>query len=148
MQALATLIGGIVSGEAAEAIGRARRTAIIYALAGLSLLCGAGSLVGAGFVAAAREIGTIPAALWFGGGFVLLALILVGVDRLAARTRRRRQARRRREETRAVASAAAMALLPALLASRARGLALLVPAAAVLAYGVWRENAPRRNQPD
>lgn len=148
MQALATLIGGIVSGEAAEAIGRARRTAIIYALAGLSLLCGAGFLVGAGFVAAAREIGTIPAALWFGGGFVLLALILVGVDRLAARTRRRRQARRRREETRAVASAAAMALLPALLASRARGLALLVPAAAVLAYGVWRENAPRRNQPD
>jgi len=142
VQALASLIGAIVSGEASEAIGRARRTAMVYALAGLLLLCGAGFLVGAGFVAAAREIGTVAAALWFGGGFVVLALLLVGVDRLATRSRARREAQRRREEARAVASAAAIALLPTLLASRARGLALILPAAAALAYGVWRENTP------
>lgn len=145
MQALATLIGAIVSGEASEVFGRVRRTAIVYALAGLFLLCGGGFLVGAGFVAAARELGTVEAALWFGGGFVLLALLLVGIDRLATRSRAKREAQRRREEARAVASAAAIALLPTLLASRARGLVLVLPAAAALAYGVWRENAPPRD---
>ncbi len=143
MQALAALIAAIVSGEASEAVARARRTAVIYALAGLLVLVGAGFLLGAGFLAAAREIGAIPAALWFGGGFVVLALLIVGIDRLATRTRARRAAERRREEARAVASAAAVALLPTLLASRARGLALVLPAAAALAYGVWRENRPR-----
>lgn len=150
MQALASLIGSIVSGEASDAIGRARRAAIVYALSGVLVLCGAGFLVAAGYMALARKIGALPAALWFGSGFILLALILIGVDRLAARTRARREARRRREETRAVVSAAAVALLPALLASsRARGLALTLPAAAALAYGVWRENKPRGddNQP-
>ena len=143
MQALVSLIAAIVSGEASEAVARARRTAVIYALAGLLVLVGAGFLLGAGFLAAAREIGAIPAALWFGGGFVALALLLVGIDRLSARARAKQEARRRREEAKAVASAAALALLPTLLASRARGLALIFPAAAALAYGVWRENAPR-----
>lgn len=145
MQALASLVGAIVSGEALEAIGRARRTAAVYALAALLLLCGTGFLVGAGFIAVARRIGMVEAALWFGGGFVLLALFLVGIDRLAARSRAKREAKRRREEARAVAGAAAVALLPTLLASRARGLALIVPAAAALAYAVWRENAPPRD---
>lgn len=143
MQALASLIGSIISGEASEAISRARRAAIIYALAGLLVLCGAGFLIAAGYMRVAREVGFLPAALWFGGGFILLALILIGVDRLAARSRARREARRRREETRAVVSTAALALLPAVLASsRGRGLALVLPAVAALAYGVWRENKP------
>ena len=145
MQALVSLVAGIVSGEASDALARARRAALVYALAGLLALAGIAFLVAAGFMAAAREIGTIPAALWFGGGFVVLALALVGIDRLAARARVRREAKRRREEARAIAGAAAFALLPTLLASRARGLALIFPAAAALAYGVWRENAPRGN---
>ena len=149
MQALASLIGSIVSGEASDAIGRARRAAIIYLLAGLLVLSGAGFLIAAGYMAAAREIGALPAALWFGGGFILLALILLGADRLVARSRAKREARRRREETRAVVSAAAIALLPALLASsRARGLALVLPAVAALAYGVWRENKPQGDGDD
>jgi hypothetical protein len=41
-----------------------------------------------------------------------------------------------------------VALLPTLLASRARGLALIFPVAAALAYGVLRENAPRRRDDD
>ena len=79
---------------------------------------------------------------------MLVALFLVGIDRLAARSRAKREAKRRREEARAVAGAAAVALLPTLLASRARGLALIAPAAAALAYAVWRENAPRRDAED
>lgn len=143
MSALASLIAAIVSGEALEAVARARRTAVVYALAGLLVLLGAGFMLGAGFLVTAREIGTLPAALWFGGGFLVLGLLVVGVDKLAAKARSRREAQRRREEARAVASAAAVALLPTLLASRARGLVLVLPAAAALAYGVWRENRPR-----
>lgn len=148
MQALVSLIAAIVSGEASEAVGRARRTALVYASAGLCALVGVVFLLVAGFIAAAREIGAVPAALWFGGGLVLFALLLVGIDRIAARSRAKREAKRRREEARAIAGAAAIALLPTLLASRARGLALVFPAAAALAYGAWRENArgttPRR----
>ena len=143
MQPLASLIGSIISGEALEVIGRARRAAIIYAIAGLLFLCGAGFLVAAGFIAVAREIGTLPATLWFGGGFLVVAIALIVIDRLAARARTRRDAKRRREETRAVVSAATIALLPVLLASsRVRGIALVLPVAAALAYGVWRENRP------
>lgn len=143
MQALVSLVAAIASGEALNAVARARRAALVYALAGLLLLVGVFFLLVAGFIATAREIGAIPAALWFGGGFVVLALLLVGIDRLAARSRAKRETKRRREEARAVASAAAVAILPTLLASRAGGLALIFPAAAALAYGVWRENAPR-----
>lgn len=143
MQPLASLIGSIISGETLEVIGRARRAAIIYAIAGLLFLCGAGFLVAAGFIAVAREIGTLPATLWFGGGFLVVAIALIVIDRLAARARTRRDAKRRREETRAVVSAATIALLPALLASsRVRGIGLVLPVAAALAYGVWRENRP------
>ncbi|MCO5158809.1 MAG: hypothetical protein M9945_19095 [Aquamicrobium sp.] len=148
MQALVSLVAAIVSGEASDAVARARRAALVYALAGLFVLVGATFLLVAGFIAAAREIGAFPAALWFGGGFVVLALLLVGIDRLAASSRAKREAKRRREEARAIASAAAVAILPTLLASRARGFALIFPAAAALAYGVWRENAPRSRDDD
>lgn len=148
MQALASLIGSIVSGEASEAVGRARRAAILYALAGLLVLTGAGFLVAAGYMTAARQIGALNASLWFGGGFIALALILIGVSRLASRARAASEAKRRREEKRAIVSAATLALLPAVLASsRTRGLALVVPAIAALAYGVWRENRPDSDDP-
>jgi heme A synthase len=102
----------------------------------------------AGFIVAAQRIGPVQASLWFGGGFILLALILLAVKRIGGRARARRETKRRREEARAVAGAAAIALLPSLLASRVGGLALVLPAAAALAYGVWRENAPRRDSRD
>ena len=146
MQALVSVIAAIASGEASEAIGKARRAAILYAAAGLFLCVGAGFLLAAGFIVAADRLGTVEAALWFGGGFVLVSLVIVAIHRLTARARVRRETKRRREEARAVASAAAIAILPTLLASRARGLALVFPAAAALAYGVWRENAPRRDR--
>lgn len=114
MQALAALIASVVSGEASEAVGRARTAAIVYLLAGLLALCGVGFLIGAGFVALARELGTLEAALWFGGGFLALAVILVVGHRLAARARAREAAKRRQSEVKAVAGAAALAMLPAL----------------------------------
>ena len=141
---LASLIASVVSGEASDAVARTRRALVVYAAAALLILCGAGFLLGAAFVAVAREIGTVHAALWFGGGFVLLALVIVVVHRISARVSARRAAARRQTEMKAVASAAALALLPTLLAGRGRSLVLIAPAVAALAYAVWRENAPRK----
>jgi MFS family permease len=148
VQALVSVIAAIASGEASEAVAKARRTAMLYAAAGLFLLFGVVFLLIAGFIVAAQRIGPVQASLWFGGGFILLALILLAVKRIGGRARARRETKRRREEARAVAGAAAIALLPSLLASRVGGLALVLPAAAALAYGVWRENAPRRDSRD
>ncbi len=142
MTALASLIASIVSGEASEAVARARRKAIAYLVAGLLLLCGIGFLIVAGFIATAREIGTMEAALAFAAGFIVVALLLLGIHALASQARERRIAKRRKSEAKALAGAAAVAMLPTLLASRKGGLALVLPAVAALAWAVMRENAP------
>lgn len=152
MQTLATLIAALVSGEAAEAAQRARRAAVAYALAALLALCGVGFLVGAGYAALAHEVGTVAAALWFGGGFLAAALLIFLGHRIAAGFRARRIARQRRTEAKALAGAAALALLPTLLAGRGGRLALLAPALGLLGYAIYREHmqagGPDENQPD
>lgn len=146
---LASLIASVVSGEASEAFGRARSALLVYAFAGLLALVGIGFLVGAGFVAVADEIGTIATALWFGGGALVLALLILLVHRIVSRVRMRRVAQRRRTEIKAVAGATVLAMLPTLLAGRGRGLALVVAALAALGYAVWRENSkPGDDAPD
>ncbi|MFC3724324.1 hypothetical protein [Neoaquamicrobium sediminum] len=97
-------------------------------------------LIVAGFIAAAREIGAVEAALAFAGGFIVVAFLLLGISSITAKARERRVARRRKSEARALAGAAAFAMLPTLLASRKAGLALVVPAVAALAWAVMREN--------
>lgn len=148
MQTIATLIASIVSGEASETMASARRAALFYAAAAVLVLCGVGFLVGAGFILLSREIGSLAAALWFGGGFVLAGLILVMIHRVMARARARQAAQRRSSEMAAVASAAAFAALPALLAGRGRAAALMAPVIAGLAFAVYRENRPRARKGD
>lgn len=141
---LSSLIASLVTGEAVEAVGRARKAAIVYALAGLCLLCGFVFLLIAGFVLAAREYGTIPAALGMGCGFLVIAILLVAIHQISATVRAKRAKKRRQSEMTAVASAAAVALLPTLLASsKGRSLALVGPALAALGWAVWRENSRR-----
>jgi len=145
---LATLVASVVSGEATDAMARARRAAVAYVLAGLLALCGVGFLIGAGYMALADEVGSIFAALWFAGGFFVLALIILLVQRIGARARARNMAKRRSSDMKAVASAAALAALPTLLAGRGKVALLVLPALAAFAYGIWRENAPRdRDEP-
>lgn len=142
MHALATLIASIVSGEAADAAGRARRAVIAYAVAGALALAGLAFLIVAGFVALADRIGVVAAALWMGGGFLAAALVIVLGHRIAASVRAKRAARRRRSEAGAMAGAAALAALPALLAGRG-GLALLAPALGLIGYAIYREQTRR-----
>lgn len=145
---LSSLIASLVSGEASEAVARARRAAIVYALAAILLACGLGFLLIAGFVVAAREFGVVPAALGFGAGFIVVALLLVAIHGAVAKARAKRVRKRRQSDMAAVASAAAVAMLPALLADRrGRSIAMLAPAAA-LGWAIWRENARKSRDAD
>lgn len=147
MQALLALLGSIATGEAADAVGRAKRAAIAYAICGLLLAIGLFFLLIAAFLALAYEIGALKAALWFGGGFVVVAILILVIFRIVTRMRARRIAERRQTELRSVVSTAAIALVPAMLASRTGSIALLAPIAATLGYGVWKENARRKRRP-
>ena len=144
MQALLALVTSIATGEASDAVARARKAAVIYLVAGLFAVGGLVFLLVAAFIATAREIGALEAALWFGGGFLLLAVVIVVTHRIVSKARARRVAQRRNEEVKAVASAAAIALLPTLLASRTGSIALLAPVLGLLGYAVYRENTRPR----
>lgn len=144
---LTTLITGLVSGEAAESLGRMRKALVMYIIAGVLLLCGVTFLLLAAFIAAARRFGAIEAALGFGGAFVLVALLVLLIHRLSARSKAKKAAQRRQSEMAAVASAAAVAALPTLLSSsKGRSAALLAPALAALGWAIWRENTRNRRK--
>jgi len=140
---LGTLISAVVSGEAADAAGRAKRAAIVYLLAALLSLTGLGFLLAAAFMVTARAIGHIPAALTFGGGALLIAIVIVMVHRIQAQRERLRAAERRRTELKSLLSVSAVAMLPTLL-SRGGLRMLAVPAIAAAAYAIYRENARPR----
>lgn len=149
MGALISLITGLASGETAYALKRARIAAISYGLAAIAALCGVGFLIGALYVWAARHYGSLETSVGFGVGFLLLAGLIVLIFRLGARSRARRIKTRRSADMTALGMTALAAVLPALARSKAGPGLILGPAAAVLAYVIYRENtAPRRRRPD
>lgn len=141
---LARLAAALATGEIMEFIARLRRRVLFYLLAVVLALCGLGFLVGALYILAQREWGSLHASLWFGIGFLVLAGLTVLIVRMVGAVRSRRAARRRNTEMRTLAGTAAIALLPTLLA-RSR-LVVLAPLAAALGYAIFREN--RRPDPD
>ena len=141
---LASLIGSIASGEALLALRRAKTTAIVYAIVGLLALVGVIFLLIAGYLFAASRFGPIEAALGFGGGFLLLGIVVLIVYNGSLRARQRRRAERRTGEISTVAGASALALLP-MLANRRAGLPmLLAPLLGFVGYKIYQENATRR----
>jgi hypothetical protein len=141
---LASIIRSLASGEVSDIFGRVRRAAIAYALAAVAAICGIGFLVAAGFVAAVQRFGAIPAAVYFGIGFIVIALLLVGIHAaVEARSRARRRKKARKAELSGMLGAAALAALPSLLRSRLGVLEVLAPFAAIAAYEVYKENRPR-----
>ena len=137
---LASLIAAFASGEAMKIVHRAKVTAIAYVLAGLCGLCGLGFLVGAGYIAASRRYGSLEAAIGFGVGFIVIALLILAIRAIAARSRARR-ARRRGVDLAAIAGVAAMSVLPTLLKSRA---GIIAPIVALAAYAIYRENLGKK----
>ncbi len=137
---LASLIAAFASGETIVALRRARNATIAY---GLAAMCGAVGMIFllvAAYIAAAQRYGAVHAALFAGGIFIVLALLIVLIHKLSAGTRARRQARRRNSDMTKIAIAASVAVLPTLLAGRAGKAALLAPAIAALGYLIYREN--------
>jgi Na+/pantothenate symporter len=140
---LASLIAAFASGEAMNAVHRAKVTAIVYLAAAIFGLCGLGFLIGAGYIVAARRFGTVEAAVGFGIGFLLLAIIVIAVRSLTARSRARR-ARRRGADLATIAGVAAVSVLPTLLKSRA---GIIAPIVALAAYAIYRENKKKPDDP-
>lgn len=141
---LASLIAGLLSGETVQAARRARSAAIAYALAGVLVLFGVVFLLVAGYVALAAQIGWIWSGVAIGAGFILLAGIVLLVHRSQQRKRLEADAQRRKSELMAVATTSAIALLPTLAKGRSGLFVLLVPAAALAAYALYRQNEARK----
>jgi len=140
MGTLASLIGGLASGETAAALRRARTAAIVYLLAGSAACLGLGFLVAAAFMWAERRYGPIEAALGFGAGFLVAGGLVLLAYKVGAGARARREAKRRKADLTALGVTAAAALLPALARIRPGPGLILGPLAAVAAYALYREN--------
>lgn len=140
---LASLIAAFASGESMLAVQRAKRAAVAYALAGILLLGALIFLSVALYQLAARRFGPIEAALGFAGGLFVIAMLILLVHRLVARSRLRRQTDRRKADLTAIGVTAALAVLPALLRGRVGAGALVAPAIAAIAYAIYRENRPK-----
>lgn len=143
---LASLLASLASGETLQAIRRARRAAVAYLVAGVASLCGAGFLIGALYIYVSDRYGSLETSIGFGVGFIVLALLVLLVNRLTAETRAKRVAERRKSDLTALGIATAIAALPTLARSRVGLGALLAPALAAAAYAIYRENRrrPRR----
>ena len=143
---LASLIAGFATTEAAQTLRRVRQLAITYVLAGIAVVCGAGFLIGAAFITVARYYGHTAAALGFGVGFLVLAVIIIMIDKISSGVRVIQAKVRRSSEARSIGIAAAVAAVPLLLRNRAALGALAGPLLAVLALKVFQENTRKRGQ--
>lgn len=145
---LASLLASLASGETLQAVRRARRAAIAYLLAGVAGLLGVGFLIGALYIFLSERYGRLETAIGFGIGFIVLALLILLVHILMAKSRAKRAAERRKSDLTAMGIAAAIAALPTLARSRVGLGALLAPALAVVAYTIYRENSKPGTDPD
>ena len=145
---LASLIAGLASGEAIQALRRAKRAAVAYLCAAIAAACGAGFLIGALYIWASEKYGPLEAALGLGVLFILIALLILLAHTVAARSRARAIARKRSTDLKAMGVATAVAALPGLLRGKP-GISLLVaPAVALAAYVLYRRGrAPNSDLP-
>lgn len=134
-------LAGLLGIEVETLTERVRQTIVVNAIMVLFALAGLGFLVVAGFIAMAEAVGPVIAALVFAGGFLVLALAIYLGTRIGEGRRRREIAEKRRgSETSAFLTTAALTALPMLLRSPAfRTLGL--PAAALAAFLLLRDNA-------
>lgn len=139
---IGSLIAAFLSGEAGLAIERTKRAAVAYAVAGLLALVGVIFLLIAAYAYAAREIGPITAALSFGGGFLLVGIVIVAVYQIRARAEQRRIAAKRKKDLYGLGATAAIAAIPTLMQGRggkATGAAAaLAPIVIGVAYALYK----------
>jgi MFS family permease len=147
---LGSVIAALFSGEASRMVGRARRAAIAYVIAGLCAFIGLGFLLGALYTALAGRFGSIETSLGFGIAFLLIGGIVLLINAIIASRVRKIAATRRRSELTTLAATAAVSILPGLLRGKATPVSMVAaPVLAVLAYMLLREKTPHHDdEPD
>ncbi|MER2534972.1 MAG: hypothetical protein ABTQ31_07370 [Rhizobiaceae bacterium] len=144
---LASLAAAFASGETALAVRRLRRAVVAYCLAAVFCLVGVGFLIGAAYTAVVPRYGPLYTSLFFGGGFILLALIVLLINKMTGKARRRGIGRQRRPDMTAIGVAAVAAAVPSLLQRKGSALGLVIaPVIAATAYAIYKEN--RKSKPD
>jgi len=138
---LASLIAAFASGETMIALRRARSAAIAYSIAAILGLFGVVFLLVAAYIAAARRLGPVPAALWAAGIFIVLAILIVLFHRISSVGRAKIAARRRNSDISKIAIASGVALAPSLLRGGVGKMTLIVPAIAAVGYAIYKENS-------
>lgn len=125
MHQLLPLIASFASKDLGAVFARARRNALVYAIAAVLVLTAyVAALIGGG-IYLAQAVGAVQAAFLIAAGTLVLAAVALGSVVVFNRIARRRRARARRNTgPEALISAAALALLPRVLNSKA-----LVPVA-------------------
>jgi uncharacterized membrane protein len=133
----------LLTGEAADAAARARRSALEYLLAAIAAVCGFVFLLIAAFAYVADHLryGPLKTSLAFAAVFLAFAVALLIYHRVRATARSRRARERRKTDMTAVVSGAVIAALPSLLAKRGGMTGLILPAAAAVAFAIFRENS-------
>lgn len=136
---LTQLITKVFTGEAGIFFARMKRLAILYALMAVFALLMVGFLLASLYIWIAESYGSLPTALGFAGVFFLLVLITYIVVVIARRPPHRRADDRLQRDIASIASVAALTNAPTILREvwRRKSL-LLVPVAAVGAFGLYR----------
>ncbi|WEK05081.1 MAG: hypothetical protein P0Y65_02170 [Candidatus Devosia phytovorans] len=131
-------LAGLLGIEIEHITERVRNAIILNVVIAVFALLGVGFLLSAGFIAVAAELGSLYAALIFGGVFLFLALAVYLGSLIGKGQHKRAVAEKRRSsETSAFMTTAAVTALPVLLKSplvRKFG----IPAAAIAAFMLAR----------
>ena len=124
-----------------EGLGqRVKGLAVAYAFILVFAVLGLGFLIAAGHIALTEIVGFLPATLIFAGVFLALALFTYIGLAIGENRRRKRQAdRRRASDAGAFMTTAALTALPLLTRSPLL-LRLGIPAAAIAAFALLRDN--------
>lgn len=145
---LRSVILAIAGANLRKKLDQARRAAVFYAMAGMALAVGLAFLLLAAFIFAAERYGALPAALGFGGAFVVLALLLLAIYSLGGgRPSPRRAEEERADQMKALATAVAIGAAPAIIRSMGVVGAVALPLAALIGYAIYRENKPNPPPP-
>lgn len=140
------LVASLLAGETAVAIRRLKSALAVYAFCAVLVFLAIIFVLMAAYVAAARELGPVTAALGFAIVFLLIAAVVYAVHRLQAAAAARRATRRRRVEVGTLTGVAAAAALPLVLSGRWRILGLLGPAAAAAGYAIYKDHQAQRRR--
>jgi chromate transport protein ChrA len=131
LKLLTPLLTSLAAGEVGLAVDRIKRSAVFLTLIGLLGAIAAIFLLLAAYIALSERYGELRAALYMGGGAIVLAIVLYIIMRISDAVIRKRQRDRAKTDTSALLAVAAVAAAPMILRSRA----LLMLAIPAIAFG-------------